>query len=107
MIDFESNEKYFNNAKGYLQDKYGIDEYTFHKYSEKTFSDCIHVCPCCSVEQFVYIPEENAYYCFSCGEIIDADKIIFCTRCDEPMLKDESKGLVCKRCYDDLLELFE
>lgn len=90
--------KYTDNAKDYVEQELGIDEYSCVKDSGEF---PVYDCPECGHDQLVYDAEANKFHCFHCFKDFDGEDLIHCSCCNTITYKNEV-GL-CSNCIEQKL----
>lgn len=91
--------RYKNDAKDYIENELGINEYRCVKDGgEFPLYDCIS----CDEKQLIYDADKKAYHCFSCDENFSDDDISFCERCGS-IIRHISGQSLCQDCMDEVL----
>lgn len=87
--------KYTDNAKDYVEQELGIDEYSCVKDGGEF---PVYDCPDCDEEQLVYNAETEKYHCFHCGVDFKASDLSVCSECTKLMKNKES--CICDACFE-------
>lgn len=90
--------KYADNAKDYVEQELGIDEYSCVKDGGEF---PVYDCPECGHDQLVYDTEAEKYHCFHCGVEYSEDQISKCTRCNKLIIGTEEP--ICSSCTEGLM----
>ena len=98
--------KYKNNAKKYLIEVKGLDDYELKKDFDKTVDDFILKCPFCGAKQVVRKDDSRDYCCFGCGkEFSESDaNIQYCVECEDFFIGDIDSGCICPKCFQEKME---
>ena len=99
-------KKYKNNAKKYLIEEKGLNDYELKKDCDKTVDDLILTCPFCGEKQVVRKDDNRDYVCFGCGkEFSERDENIqICQVCGEFFIGDVESGCICPKCFKEKIE---
>lgn len=87
--------KYTDNAKDYVEQELGIDEFSCVKDGGEF---PVYDCPECGHDQLVYDAEADKYHCFHCSEDFAGDALIHCSCCNAITYKNEVE--LCHNCID-------
>lgn len=90
--------RYKNDAKDYIENELGINEYRCVKDGGEF---PLYECPECGEEQLAYNVEKGSFHCFACDESFTTDDISFCERCGSLMRRD-TEFPVCSNCIEYL-----
>ena len=99
-------KKYKNNAKKYLIEEKGLNDYELKKDCDETVDDYILKCPFCGEKQVVRKDDNRDYVCFGCGkEFSERDENIqICQVCGEFFIGDVESGCICPKCFKEKIE---
>ena len=92
------NYRYKGNAKGFVENELGINEFQCVK-DGGTFP--VFECPECGEEQLAYDAETHRYHCFACDENYTDDDLAFCDRCGSLMRRD-GEQTICQSCIENM-----
>ena len=96
MLDEELLEKYKDNAKSYLEEVIGKNEYVEVTQGGE-FK--IYSCPNCGSKQFVQYDCDNTdFVCLHCGIIEEISNFNLCSECGEPFKNDDVTECFCDEC---------
>lgn len=87
--------KYTDNAKDYVEQELGIDEYSCVKDGGEF---PVYDCPECGHDQLVYDAKADKYHCFHCSEDFAGDVLMHCTCCNTITYKNEVE--LCPNCIE-------
>lgn len=87
--------KYTDNAKDYVEQELGIDEYSCVKDGGEF---PVYDCPECGHDQLVYDAEADKNHCFHCSQDFDGEDLIHCSCCNTITYKNEVE--LCPNCIE-------
>lgn len=87
--------KYTDNAKDYVEQELGIDEYSCVKEGGEF---PVYDCPECGHDQLVYDAESDKYHCFHCSQDFNGEDLIHCSGCHTITYKNEME--LCPSCIE-------
>lgn len=87
--------KYTDNAKDYVEQELGIDEYSCVKEGGEF---PVYDCPECGYDQLAYDAEVDKYHCFHCSNDFEGDDLIQCSCCNAITYKNEVE--LCSSCIE-------
>lgn len=90
--------KYADNAKDYVEQELGIDEYSYVKDGGEF---PVYDCPECCHDQLVYDAEADKYHCFHCSQDFEGDDLIHCSCCNTITYKNDVE--LCNNCIEQKL----
>lgn len=91
--------RYKNDARAYVENKLGINEYRCVKEGGEF---PLYECPNCGEDQLVYDVGNGRFHCFSCDENYTTEDLSFCDRCGQLMERTGEPN--CKNCIEYLTE---
>ena len=97
ITDTYIQNKYHNNAVGFIENELGISSYECGKEGSEF---PLYECPECGEEQLVYDMENGRFHCFACDNDFTTDDLSFCERCGSLMRTNEDWP-ICQNCIDN------
>jgi len=91
--------KYTDNAKDYVEQELGIDEYSCVKDGEEF---PVYDCPECGHNQLVYDAEADKYHCFHCSQDYEGGELMHCSEC--PAITPVNEVGLCSNCIQRKME---
>ena len=92
--------RYKYNAKAYVENELGINEYQCIKDGGEL---PVYECPECGVEQLAYDADTHRYHCFACDANYSDEDLAFCERCGSLMRRNDEFP-VCQNCIEDMMK---
>ena len=92
--------RYKNDAKDYIENELGINEYRCVKDGGEF---PLYECPECGEEQLAYDADTHRYHCFACDENYTDGDLAFCERCGSLMRRNDEFP-VCQNCIEDMMK---
>ncbi len=98
IADTYIQNKYHENAVGFIENEMGISAYECGKYGAEF---PLYECPECGEEQLVFDQENGKYHCFACDEDFTTEDLARCDRCGCLMKRDDDWQL-CGNCTEEI-----